>query len=82
MCRSGCPTQDHASYGECCRAARLQIDKHGLQHRDLERRKDSDVEFYRSARRQGIQPDGVARRDVQRALDLSDRMGAPYQSRM
>lgn len=24
-CRAGCPTQDHASYGECLKAARLGV---------------------------------------------------------
>lgn len=26
-CRSGCPTQDHASYGDCLKAARLGVAK-------------------------------------------------------
>lgn len=80
MCRSGCPTQDHASWGACARAARFQIDRYGLQYGDIERAKNADVEFYRSARKQGIQPDSVSRPAVQRALDLSDAMGVAYES--
>jgi hypothetical protein len=29
-CRTGCPTQDHADYGECLFAARINIDKTSL----------------------------------------------------
>ena len=29
-CRSGCPTQDHDSYGECLRDANIAIDKTSL----------------------------------------------------
>jgi hypothetical protein len=27
-CRTGCPTQDHANYGECCKS--INIDKSSL----------------------------------------------------
>jgi hypothetical protein len=30
ICRSGCPTQDHASYGECLQDARIAVDKTSL----------------------------------------------------
>jgi hypothetical protein len=29
-CRTGCPTKDHATWGECVRAARIQIDRAAL----------------------------------------------------
>ena len=29
-CRKGCPTQDHADYGECLFAANIGIDKTSL----------------------------------------------------
>lgn len=29
-CRSGCPTQDHASYGDCLQGANIGIDKTSL----------------------------------------------------
>lgn len=30
ICRSGCPTQDHDSYGECIQSANIGIDKTSL----------------------------------------------------
>lgn len=30
ICRVGCPTQDHQSYGDCLRDARIGIDKTSL----------------------------------------------------
>jgi hypothetical protein len=33
ICRAGCPTQDHASYGDCLRDANIAIDKSSLKVR-------------------------------------------------
>lgn len=30
ICRSGCPTQDHKSYGDCLTDARIAVDKTSL----------------------------------------------------
>lgn len=30
QCRTGCKTQDHATYAECLKAANIQIDKESL----------------------------------------------------
>ena len=30
ICRTGCPTQDHADYSECLVAARINVDKSSL----------------------------------------------------
>jgi len=30
ICRTGCPTQDHADYGECLFQARINVDKSSL----------------------------------------------------
>lgn len=30
VCRTGCPTQDHADYSECLVAARINVDKSSL----------------------------------------------------
>lgn len=29
-CRDGCPTKDHATWGDCARAARIQVDRAAL----------------------------------------------------
>jgi hypothetical protein len=55
-CRSRCATQDHSTFGECARAAQIQIDKHGLQHRSAEQEKDQLLDRYASLRKAGEQP--------------------------
>lgn len=53
-CRTGCPTQDHASWGECARTMNLQIgDLTG--HGDA-KVTDKRLSAYANARRQGLQP--------------------------
>lgn len=80
MCRSGCPTQDHASWGECARAANLRVAYCGIGGGDAtaQKRWDEDLALYRSARAQGIQPDGTTRPKVEAAIKASDRAGAAY----
>jgi hypothetical protein len=53
-CRTGCPTQDHASWGECARTMNLQIGD--LTGQGDARVTDKRLSAYASARRQGIQP--------------------------
>jgi hypothetical protein len=49
---------------------------------DLTRQKkwDSDLDAYRDARRQGIQPAGTDRASVDRALAISNQTGTAYQA--
>jgi hypothetical protein len=39
---------------------------------------DKDLDFYKDARRQGIQPSGTTRAQVTRALEISDKAGRAY----
>lgn len=52
-CRSGCPTKDHASWGECARDMGLQIGDLG---RGVAAATDRRLTAYASARGQGLQP--------------------------
>lgn len=80
-CRSGCRTKDHASYHECLRAANtttyLASPSKGLDG-TAQKRWDKELADYRSARRQGIQPDGTTSRKIEEAVRLSDAAGAAY----
>lgn len=82
-CTSGCATQDHASYAECLRSKRPKVaycnSAAGL---DASRQKkwDADLDAYRDARRQGIQPSGTTRDAVDRAIAISDATGTAYQA--
>lgn len=80
-CRTGCPTQDHASWGECARSANFRVA--WVQHTkgltlENEKRHVSELEAYRDARRQGIQPKSTRRADIERAVRVSDHYGGAY----
>jgi len=80
MCRSGCPTQDHRSWGECARAANLRVAYCGIGGGDATAQKkwDGELSMYRAARAQGIQPDGTTTAKVVKALEMSQATGAAY----
>ena len=80
MCRSGCPTQDHDSWGACARAANLRVAYCGIGGGDATAQKkwDAELNLYRSARAQGIQPDGTTTKKVVKALEMSNSTGAAY----
>lgn len=80
-CTSGCKTQDHASYAECLKdkgvRTYLASPSKGLDG-TRQKRWDAELELYRHARRQGIQPDSTNRPHIEKALELSDMRGAAY----
>lgn len=80
MCRTGCPTQDHASWGECARMANLRVAYCGVGGGDATAQKqwDQDLSLYRQARSQGIQPEGTTRNKVLAAIKASDAAGAAF----
>lgn len=80
MCRTGCPTQDHATWGACARAARLNVGYCGIGGGDAtaQKRWDSELELYRQARAQGIRPEGTTRNKVMAAIKASDAAGLAF----
>lgn len=84
-CRSGCPTQDHASWGDCLRASNIQMatgDASGamIDSGWTSKKWDNELKLYREARAQGIQPDGTSKAQVQKAIDVSNKTGHAYGS--
>ena len=83
-CTSGCPTQDHRSYGACLRSKGIATT--GLESTGpgftKERQKlwDSELNLYADARKQGIQPAGTDMASIRQALDISDATGTAYQA--
>lgn len=65
MCRTGCATQDHASWGECARASNLSTMVGGSVQAN--KQMEVDLAEYASVRRQGIQPKSVKRPAVEAA---------------
>ena len=39
---------------------------------------DKELDFYKQARAQGVQPEGTSRKAVENALDASEKLGKPY----
>ena len=82
-CRTGCNTKDHESWGECARASHLLVGwaaSAGYRNMDLtaEKKWDKELELYKSARRQGIQPEGTTTDKVEKALKISEFTGKAY----
>lgn len=79
-CRTGCATQDHASWGECARAARLKIAYCGVGGGDAtkQRKWDAELDSYRAARAEGIQPASTRKHDIDTARELSDATGVAF----
>lgn len=73
-CRTGCQTRDHASYAECLRAANPVVNLKATPHNAWDR----ELETYRDARSQGIQPASTKMAAVRQALDISDRTGVAF----
>ncbi|GAA4890997.1 hypothetical protein ACFPM3_20250 [Streptomyces coeruleoprunus] len=80
MCRTGCKTQDHASWGECARAANMRVAYCGIGGGDATAQKkwDDELSLYRQARAQGIQPDGTTKNKVVAAIKASEKVGAAF----
>ncbi len=79
-CSAGCRTLDHRTWGECIREKNALIAESGVGGGDCSAQKkwDRELEAYRDARRQGIQPEGTSMAHIHQALDASDRAGAAY----
>jgi len=84
-CRTGCITQDHATWGDCLRASNIQMAT-GDANGDLvkggwtNKKWDNELKLYRDARAQGIQPEGTSTAKIRKALDVSDKTGHAYGS--
>lgn len=77
-CRTGCPTQDHESWGECLRAANLSISNERVAA-DI-KNTDRELSAYRDARKLGIQPASTKMKDIQKAVRVSDTIGRAAQA--
>lgn len=75
VCRSGCPTQDHKSYADCCKGLSLAIGEAlTLRQQSV----DKELKAYRNARAEGIQPRGTQMHQVEQAKRISDASGVAF----
>ena len=82
-CATSCPTQDHETFGACLRSQRQMIgyaNSAGGMDLTAQKKWDRDLDFYKSARAQGVQPAGTKRHQVERAMDISNLTGKAYQA--
>ena len=80
-CASSCRTQDHPSYGACLRSQGLAVT--GLEStnpsftRAAERKWDNELESYRAARAEGLQPATTSQKDIDFARKVADEKQQP-----
>ena len=72
-CRTGCPAQNHGSWGECARAANIRSMYLGGTTSSWgdEKRFRRENENFRQAVADGLQPAAVSNRAVNRAYDAA-----------
>lgn len=80
-CSTGCPTQDHASYGECMRSKRQMVgfarSAYGAD-KTKDKLHERELNLYRELRAQGIQPDGTGMAKLKFAERMSAETGMAY----
>lgn len=78
-CSSKCPTPGaHTTFGQCMRAKNVRLGDVG--GGGIAKGWDSDLYAYADARKAGIQPSGVDRASVDRAVRISETDGKAFQS--
>lgn len=80
-CSSSCTTRDHQTFGECQRAKGIRIAYcNSASGKDATRQKrwDRELQDYRDARAQGIQPASTTTAGIRQAVELSQRAGKAW----
>ncbi len=78
-CSSACITKDHRTFGECLRAKGLNVNPN-LMHVNAQKKMDSELQAYRDAKRQGVQPASVTQSAVDQAMAISDKTGVAFKA--
>lgn len=76
-CSSACVTKDHRTFGECMRSKRLNLNPN-LSETQLQKSWDRELDAYRDAVRQGVQPAGTKLSQTRKAMEISDSTGVAY----
>ncbi|AUG87347.1 hypothetical protein SEA_ZOOBEAR_42 [Streptomyces phage ZooBear] len=76
-CSSACLTKDHRTFGECMRSKSLNLNPN-LSNTQATKAWDGELQAYRDARAQGIQPAGTTRAKVQEAVEISNHRGKAF----
>lgn len=80
-CSTGCPTQDHKSYGECMRSKKQMVgfarSAYGAD-KTKDKLHERELTLYKELRSQGIQPDGTGMKKLEFAKRMSEQTGMAY----
>jgi len=76
-CSSACITQDHRTFGECMRSKNLQLNPN-LADNSANKNTERELQAYRDARAQGIQPAGTTMKKVREAVEISNATGTAF----
>lgn len=83
-CSTGCPTPGaHGSYGECMRSKGTKVAyANSAKNLDATQQKkwDRELDAYRAARAEGIQPSGTSMKKVEDAKRISDLTGTAFRA--
>lgn len=78
-CSSGCPTPGvHATFGECLRGKSLQVADPTA--RKFNQHRNGELDAYVNARRAGLQPKSVFKRDVDAAWKFTEATGTAFRA--
>lgn len=76
-CSTACKTKNHKTFGECMRAKNLNLNPN-LSDTGASKAWDRELEDYRDAKRQGINPHGTTRAKIDEAVRISNETGVAY----
>ena len=83
-CSTGCPTPGaHGSYGECMRSKSTKVayaNSANNMDYSAQRAWDKELDSYREAKAEGLQPASTKQRDIDAAKRISDATGTPFQA--
>lgn len=77
-CRTGCVTKDHESYAACLRAGAPRIayaNSANNMDYSAQKRWDANLDSYRAARAEGLQPNTTNQHDIDNAKRVADAAG-------
>lgn len=77
-CSSGCATQNHSSWGECVRSKGLEVAD--VAAHKFNQFRNRELDNYVNARKAGLQPETVFKKDVDQAWKITDKTGTPYRA--
>ena len=83
-CSSSCPAPGtHASMGECLRSKGIKVaytNSAGGWDATRQKKWDAELDAYRAATAEGIQPATTRMHDIQEAKRISDKTGQPFRA--